>query len=258
MRVLTLLLILSLIVTACGSDASVKEKVVEEKRATEISIKPMTPSPSFPNAGINSMSYQDGTFRFTLAESDYQLGAQTTDAEQKMCANSTKGQHFHLIVDSEPYAAKYISEFQYDIPDGEHHILAFLSRSYHESIKTSPAYKAVKATIENNTIKSMESIIGPMLFYSRPKGTYVGEDTKNVMLDFYVINRKLGKDFTVRAEVGDKTFDIDTWQPYILNGLPYGENTVKLTLLDAEGKMVEVPNNPVSRTFTLVEDKATE
>jgi hypothetical protein len=255
---------LSLFVTSCGSDSGTATetettaKVKREPRPTEISIKAMSPSPSFPKAGFTSMSYQDGTFRFGLMDSRYKLQMQTDDAPQKMCANSSKGQHIHLIVDNEPYAAKYTAEFDHEIPDGEHYILAFLSRSYHESIKTTPAYKAVKATIENNTITNMESIVGPMLFYSRPKGTYVGEDTDNVMLDFYVLNRKLGRGFSVRAEVGDKTFEIDTWQPYILNGLPYGENTITLTLLDADGAVVDAPNNPVSRTFTLLEDKAEE
>ena len=28
----------------------------------------------------------------------------------------------------------------------------------------------------------------PMLFYSRPKGVYDGNDTKRVMLDYYMIN----------------------------------------------------------------------
>ena len=51
---------------------------------------------------------------------------------------------------------------------------------------------------------------------------------------------------------------IDTWQPYYIEGLPMGENTITLTLVDAEGKKVDTPLNPVTRKFTLAADPAEE
>lgn len=245
MKVLNVLALIGLFITSCGADQE------------NITMTPMSSSPSYPSAGISSMSYQDGTFRFTLRGTEYQLGVQTADADQKMCANSAKGQHIHVIVDDLPYAAQYNREFKHDVSDGEHYILSFLSRSYHESIKDIYAFSAIQTTIKDKTIQNMQKISDPMLFYSRPKGTYVGEDAKNIMLDFYFINGILGNaNYSVRVDIGDQTFDINSWQPYILNGLPYGENTITLTLLDANGNVANVPLNPVSRTFTLVEDKA--
>ena len=258
MKVLNVLVLIGLLLTSCGSGSASSDQADESTttNSSEITIKPMTPSPKYPGAGISSMSYQDGTFRFTLKGTEYQLGVQTADADQKMCANSAKGQHVHVIVDDQPYVAQYNYEFDHDIPDGEHYILAFLSRSYHESVKDIYAYSAIQATVEDKTIQNMQKVSGPMLFYSRPKGTYVGRDAENIMLDFYFINGVLGSDYSVQVDVGGQTFNVKTWQPYILNGLPYGENTVTLTLLDAEGKKVNAPFNPVSRTFTLLEDKA--
>jgi len=224
----------------------------------QYTLTPFDPSQSYDGAGIEDMSYVNGLFNFTLSESEYELGAQTPDADQKMCANSGKGQHIHLIVDNEPYAAKYTSEFDYEIKDGEHYLLAFLSRSYHESIKTDEAHVAKKITVENNSITNAEPIDQPAIFYSRPKGTYVGKDTEKVMLDFYPINASIGTDYKIIAMINGEEHMIDTWQPYYITGLPMGENTIELVLVDSNNNKVDSPLNMVSRTFTLRDDATAE
>ncbi len=264
MRTFILLAFLATFSLACGGGTETTDSTTEEMEApavveTKVTISPMPTSPDFPDAAITSMSYQSGKFSFGIdgGESGYTLGNQTSDAAQKMCANSAKGQHIHFILDNEPYLAKYEAKFDFTIPEGEHYILAFLSRSYHESIKRAEASRVTKTTVDKTgKTTSWDSVTEPMLFYSRPKGTYTGKDTENLMLDFYLANVTLGDDYKVKAEVGGETFMIDTWQPYFLKGLPMGEHTVTLTLVDAEGKTVDTPLNPVSRTITLAEDKA--
>jgi hypothetical protein len=93
-------------------------------------------------------------------------------------------------------------------------------------------------------------VSSPMIFYSRPKGMYTGEDKKKVMLDFYLVNADMGA-YKVEADINGQKHMIDTWQPYYIEGLPDGDNTIKLTLLDSAGQVVKVPLNPVSRTFQL-------
>jgi len=209
----------------------------------------------FKDAEIESMSYKDGKFNFDVSGTDYKLGEQTPDAAQKMCANSGKGQHIHLIVDNAPYAAKYVSEFDHEIADGEHYLLAFLSRSYHESIKSLTSYTAQKIEVKNNTLTGREPISSPMLFYSRPKGTYTGKlNTDKVMLDFFLANATLGSDYKVKAAINGEEHLLDKWQPYYIEGMPIGENTITLTLLDKDGKKADVPLNPVTRKFTLAAD----
>jgi hypothetical protein len=259
MRITILFALLALFTFACGGDKTATtetEETVEETPA--ITISPMSASPDFPGAAISSMNYTGGKFSFGIepGENNYQLGTQTADAAQKMCANSAQGQHIHLIIDKEPYAAKYEAEFDYDVADGEHYLLAFLSRSYHESIKSEGAATVAKINVANKAVTSRETVSEPMLFYSRPKGTYTGKDTENIMLDFYLHNVTLGNDYKVKVEAGDQTFMVDNWKPYILKGLPMGENTITLTLVDAAGNTVDTPLNPVSRTFTLAADPA--
>ncbi len=261
MRTLSLFLFLALFVSACtnaGTDTEgAGEEATQEESTMDMvySLEPFSESTDYPDAAIESVSFQNGQFDFQI--NNYELAVQTPDAEQKMCANSAKGQHIHVIVDKQPYTAHYEADFEYEIEDGEHYLLSFLSRSYHESLKRQDAHWAKKIMVENNSFSSTEDISGPMMFYSRPKGTYVGSsETEKVMLDFYLINADLGEQYKVKASINGEEHMIDTWQPYYISGLPIGENTIELTLLDAEGNPADIPLNPVSRTFTLKADPA--
>jgi hypothetical protein len=256
---------LALVFTACENAGTSEEEAPQaseteetQPEAGKYTLTPFSPSASFADASIDAVKFENGKFDFTIGGDTYELGVQTPDAPQKMCANSGKGQHIHLIIDREPYAAKYEAQFDYEIPDGEHYMLAFLSRSYHESIKTDAAHTAQKVMVKDNGFESTEPIEEPVLFYSRPKGTYIGKaETDKVMLDFYLVNAMLGDEYMVQVEVnGEQIFTVDAWQPYYLEGLPMGDNKIKLTLVDAKGNAVDTPLNPVERVFTLKEDPA--
>jgi len=243
-----------------ASDTASKTNTTEQKdkpTPNKYDLTPFTPSPNFMDAKISEMKYAGKKFSFMVEGEDYKLGEQTPDAPQKMCANSAKGQHIHLILNDDPYMAKYTSSFDADVPDGEHYALAFLSRSYHESIKTDQANITKKIQVKAGKITKAEDINMPMVFYSRPKGTYVGKkDTEKVMLDFYLKNADLGANYKVQAEINGEIHMLDKWIPYYITGLPMGENTIELTLVDKKGNKINSPLNPVKRTFTLKADPA--
>ena len=59
-----------------------------------------------------------------------------------------------------------------------------------------------------------------MLFYSRPKAYYIGADTQNVMLDFYLVNTILStKSNRVKATINGNVFMINDWAPFLIQGL---------------------------------------
>jgi hypothetical protein len=92
----------------------------------------------------------------------------------------------------------------------------------------------------------------PTLIYSRPKGEYSGKGTENVLLDFFVLNTTLSEDGPkVKATVNGKEFIITEWAPHVLRGLPLGEVTINLELIDADGNLIEGPFNSVTRKVTL-------
>lgn len=90
------------------------------------------------------------------------------------------------------------------------------------------------------------------MFYSRPKGEYKGYETKYVLLDFYLVNTELSKKGNkVIAEINGVEFIIDSWVPFIIEGLPAGESTIKLSLVDRNGDLVKTMYNPVERKIVL-------
>lgn len=238
-----------------GTDASTE---VEEVKAN-VTLTKAPPSPEYPDARllkIASTSTQTDSgyvVNYTFDVQNYELGVPTEDYETRGIANSGKGQHIHYIVNNGPYAAHYMPGVNDMLDEGNYVVLAFLSRSYHESVKSEEAFY-----VENLTIGEVEpseaDLTAPHLFYSRPKGTYKGDDTKKVMLDFYLLNTTLSPEGNrVRATINGNEFIIDEWAPYYIEGLEIGNVSIKLELLDANGNPVSGPFNTVERSVTLEE-----
>lgn len=224
-----------------------------EAPAGELTFTPLGESPQYPDAKLTLNGYADDTGIFDFAVEGYELRAQTGDAATKGIANSDQGQHIHLIVDNGPYAAHYAEPVQAELEPGHHVVLAFLSRSYHESVKTPGAMVLTEIShrAEGDSDTGFDPD-APHLFYSRPKGTYVGADIERLMLDFYLVNVDLAADGNrVRATINGQEFLIDQWQPYVIDGLAPGEVTVELELIDAEGNPIPGPFNHVVRSVTL-------
>ena len=216
----------------------------------KITISKVIGSPQFSEArlSLSDSIFNDNTnYSFSFNVDKYSLGEQTRKDFEYELANSDKGQHIHLIINNGPYYAKYSNKFNQKLEKENNVILAFLSRSYHESIKNPNAYFFTK-TGKNNEI----DLNGEFLFYSRPKGTYEGEAAKKLLLDFYLINTGLSSDGNkVKATINDTEFLIDEWVSYYIEGLPKGEVMIKLELIDSEGNLIESSFNPSTRKIIL-------
>ena len=215
----------------------------------KITLSKLEGSPPYLDAKISTASITVGDndeYAFSFDISDYELGAQTINNVESQLANSGKGQHIHFIVNNGPYSAHYTNNFKKKLSTDNNVILAFLSRSYHESVKNPNAF--VLTQIGEDKV----DLNNEFLFYSRPKGTYKGKDTEKLLLDFYLINTTISPEGNkVKATINDTEFIITEWAPYYLQGLPKGEVKIKLELLNAEGKLVDSPFNPSSRTVNL-------
>ena len=242
-----------------SSDISDTEKVEEVAKTAPITISKLEGSPAYADAELllgspsNTTIAESGEIDFNFAVNNYELGAQTESPNAEKLANSGKGQHIHFILNNQPYSAHYEPSFKKEIPNGVHHLVAFLSRSYHESVKNENSVVVKKMEIGPNPTDSIGiDADAPTLIYSRPKGEYAGKDTENLMLDFFVLNTTLSEDGNkVRATINGEEFMLTEWAPYVINGLPMGEVSIQLELLDGEGNPIEGPFNKVNRTVTL-------
>lgn len=224
------------------------------EKSNKITIKKVEGSTPYENA---KLSLKDSTWTkeghlFSFDLENYELGVQSPRAFDYQLANSAKGQHIHFIINNGPYSAKYSHEFvhnQWDQPNGNNVVLAFLSRSYHESVKNKSAYFLTQFGGEASDKKDLSK---ELLFYSRPKGVYKGADTDRLLLDFYLVNTTLSPDGNkVRATIQDTQFLIDEWSPYYIEGLPKGEITIILELINSKGELINSPFNPSKRTVVL-------
>lgn len=261
--IVNFLLLACLTLTFCSKPAAEQEQAVQEVEVAPVSsdqvlmLSRYDDSPKFPDAilelnnPVDGSNVAAGAVNFDFNVKNYELAAQTLDADVKGCANSGKGQHIHMILNNQPYSAHYDAKASKELADGHYIMLSFLSRSYHESVKEYGAYLVRQFTVGTAAHEEVD-LTGPNMFYSRPKGTYKGKDTEKVILDWYLINTDLSETGNkVRATINGKVFTFAEWTPQYMKGLPMGENTVKLELIDADGNVIPGPYNAVERTFTL-------
>ena len=227
-----------------------------------ITLTPFDDSPKFPTAALRLNSPVGGStvsspVAFSYDLTNFQLTKMTGSDHAAMMANSMKGQHIHLIIDNKPYIAEYETKFSQPMDNGKHVVLSFLSRSYHESLKHKGAYDlrmvnvGTAATAPDNGAATFD-VNAPNLFYSRPKDVYKGNDAKKIMLDFYLVNTTLAPDGNkVRATINGNEFMLDKWLPYQMEGLPAGQATIKLELVDSSGNLIPGPYNSVTRTISV-------
>ena len=247
--------------TAIGGQRTASTVAGEAQTRNGITLTPFDDSPQFPNARMRLLSPPNGaTVPAGAVAFDYELTnfalTKMTDSDHAMqMANSMKGQHLHLIVDDQPYTAHYDPKFSQPIADGQHVVLSFLSRSYHESLKQQGAYDLrllTVGTLEASTPALDFDLKAPALFYSRPKDTYAGSDAKKIMLDFYLVNTTLAPGGNqVRATINGTPFMLTRWLPYMMEGLPAGQATIQLELLDRSGNLIPGPYNSVTRTIAV-------
>ncbi len=190
--------------------------------------------------------------------SGVELKSPTPGEGTNSLAYSMEGQHIHVIIDNEPYMAKYDTTFRVGVTPGEHTLIAFPSRSWHESVKNPGAVVARRFSVGEQPAEWSFDPTAPTLVYSRPKGEYAGKDAAKIMLDFYLLNVELSPDgYRVIASVDGEVLDtLDAWVPYFITGLENGEHTIGLKLIDADGN--EVQNGPygtIERTITVLPKK---
>lgn len=235
----------ALVIQGCQSSTSEPLRIVavDRSEATSGTLSLISPVNAI-KPGDNELSFDAGGF---------ELRALTQNKRSGLLSNSTKGQHIHLIIDNQPYMVEYDERFLVSLDSGEHTLVAFLSRSYHESVKEAGA-SIWKRLLVSNTETLDLPINGPQLIYSRPKGEYkVSGNEAPILLDFYLLNTDLSDGHYVLAKINGNEFKITEWKPHYIYGLVPGEHMLSLQLMDAGGQPVPGHTNySGTRKFRIV------
>jgi len=179
---------------------------------------------------------------------------------------ATDNSHVHLILDDRPYKPIFDPKAPIKLSDltgtdtlapGQHILVAFPSRSNHESVKTAGALTFMQFWIDKKGDVAQD-LKKPLLIYSRPKGDYKGDKANHVLVDFQLANDKLapGGDhvhITVTGPGADNlTADATAFgAPYFLENLQDGSYTVKLDLLGPDGKAIPGSWSSITRNINI-------
>ena len=255
-----------LIICSCNSNnnsstTSSQDSLASVDTSKTIQVTPLPHAKDFPGAmlkiaSLNAEKLSNDSAKVTIKYTVQNFNLTDQTEHEHHMANSTEGQHIHFILNNTPYIALYKPEHTFTLPiNSEHYLLSFLSRSFHESIKTSDAYKLVKFKVNaDGQIEEQNTPTEPSLFYSRPKGDYKGEDTKSVLLDFFLVNTDISPESTkVKAVINGQEFVLDRWIPYEISNLPKGDATIQLTLINAEGSALTGDNVTIQRKCNISE-----
>jgi hypothetical protein len=235
------------------------ESKIEDTASVPLSIRPLEVQNDFPDASLRLTSSEtkglkQGPHSFDFQVGNFDLGAASPMREGLQLANSEKGQHIHFIVNNGPYSAHYEPSFQKELLEGNNVVLAFLSRSYHESVKNKEAYVLQNFYVGEEGAATFDAE-APQLFYSRPKGVYKGDGGRKVLLDFYLVNTTISAEGNkVLVWIDGQEFVITSWKAHLIEGLKPGKHRVRIRLVDQDGALVEGPfNDSGERVFEIVE-----
>ena len=252
-------------VAGCGDDApdpDAADRVAPPVADFELVPSP-EPAPEFPDARLGIALPEEGerfsegeTVEVSLTLSGFEVGAATPEGEERGLARAGDGQHVHLILNNERYRAIYDVDEPVrltDLPPGDHLLRAFPGTDWHESVKTPGAFALRTFHVGEGEREPPVQPDEPLLTYSRPVGEYVGADADSILVDFYLSGVRLSPEgYRVRLSIeGMGEALITTWTPHVLVGLPEGDHTVTLELLDPDGAPVPGEFNRTERTITV-------
>lgn len=179
----------------------------------------------------------------SVSVSGLAIGAQTHGAEMTGLANSTRGQYVCVILDQGPCIPSFTSGQLLYVgiaTPGPHTISAFACRSWHESVKSPNSFKSVNFYVaDTSDVPDQEQELptgAPRLILNRPEGEYAGNDANTILIDFFLSGATSGDGASrVRLTVDAASSVLNEWVPHIISGLPPGEHTIRLELLQADG-----------------------
>ncbi len=247
---------------------------VEGERNSDVRVVPVEPTPESDSAAIHIVFPKEGEVKTTnpvtvqLRVEGFPIGYNSDFQRDKEIRNDNQGQTIHLFVDDRPYFEinepiedvtnseeidldqLFITKLPFKLEDGLHILRVMPVRSFGESLKGDECF-AASYFYMNKKSKAAPDLKRAYLTYNEPEGTFSIE--KPILLDFYISNTQLSQDgYKVRLTIdgSDKRL-LTNWTPYYIYGLKKGSHTIKLELLDPQGRVIPSLFEDTKRTITV-------
>lgn len=247
---------------------------IEGDRASDIRVVPVEASPEPDSAAVHIVFPKEGEIksenpvRVQIRVEGFPIGYNSDFQRDKEVRNDKQGQTLHLFVDDRPYFEinepiedvtnseeidldqLFITKLPFKLDPGIHILRVIPVRSFGESLKGDECFAASYFYMKDKKGKAPD-LKRPYLTYNEPEGVFSTE--KPILLDFYISNTQLSQDgYKVRLTLdGSDKRILTSWTPYYIYGLKKGDHTLKLELLDPEGRVIPSLFNDTQRTITV-------
>ncbi len=179
--------------------------------------------------------------------------------------NQPAGSYVQLVLDGRPFdpVTNYRGGLKLTdvagpdgITEGEHVLAAFVCLSNRQSVKAPGGISVHRFWVGKKTEGTYQGS-APMIVLGSPYGHYSGDAADEILIDYYLLNAIVGeKDQGVRMTLtgpglppeGTERFTRE-WRPWNIVSPHNGEYTLKVELLDANGKTPA--EGPIVRKFTV-------
>lgn len=229
-----------------------------------INVAPVVPTPYQENAKIEIISPKNMQMensypiKMQVKVTNYAIGTDSDFPRKNEIKNSSIGQAIKVIIDNNPSFSKVTDLinpnnneetnveqiFQFNLPEnikeGEHLLRAYLTRSFGESLKSPLAFTSSTFYYKNKSPLKEADLKKPFLTLNEPGSNGIYDDSKPILLDFYVNNCKLSKDgYKVKLSIDNEAPQyLDKWTPYYIYGLRKGSHQIELQLVDKKNTPV--------------------
>lgn len=190
------------------------------------------------------------TFHFKL--NHFELGKTKSLNDFKHIKTSNIGQYIAFSINNSKIKKLTQDSTNAQLLSGNNCVLAFLCNTYGISLKESSSYYFKNYIVGKARVEFKEN--NKSLFYNLPEDKSHFKASEKVILDFFLINTELSTDgYRVKATIDGVPFILNRWCPYVVEGLKPGERTIRLELIDKNGKLVESPFNDSGQKIIYIE-----
>jgi len=226
-----------------------------------ITLTELTDYPIFKDAELSVVSPKDkaspGKTNFEFRVSNFLLSERTSEEEKLGFRTEEAGQHITLINSGHLPKKSNETSIEEDINPGENYVFAVLTRSYGMSVHDAEkGYTFSKISIEEGNKSSITKPKGSHVVPMSPMGEYTYAFSKNILLDFYLIDVKISEGGNyVLVNIDDTEFKITKWASFNINGLGYGSHSISFKLMNAQNQLIPGPFNDLGKFVFTLKDK---
>ncbi len=232
------------------------------KRGPQIDLVALDSIPTFGNDSLIIKEPLDNAiilkahpkFVYEVHGENFKMYERTKDSLYKTLENSKDGQHIHLIINNKPFEPVFKKDYRVrdSLAPGNYVALSVLSTSYNAMVKSPNAYKISQFQIGNGSYEKVDLKEGEHLFLNSPRTTHSLSNSKNILLDFYLINSTLSETGNyIKLVIDKKEFKITAWKAYLIKGLKEGQHKISLELFNKDNYPIQGPFNKIERIVTV-------